>query len=106
VDQLVSSRATATILPDDMQVVTPTEVSLARNRSHTVRLQLDGYRLAIVYIDPVPGEVMEQNLLLGGPIGILVDIASGAAWMLSPEVLHVELEPLTARDESPEPTLE
>ena len=89
--------ARVTVLPENVELVTPAEVRLARRRSHTVRFQLDGYRPAIEYIDPLIVEPIGENVVLGGLLGVTTDIATGAAWMLGPEVIHANLEPLPAQ---------
>lgn len=90
--------ATATVLPGETTVVTPAEIDLPRKRSHTVCFHLDGYRPVNGYIDPLPGGWMYGNLVLGGLVGMLIDIESGAAWTLSPDPLEVVLEPMPATE--------
>jgi hypothetical protein len=85
--------ARALVLPENIEVVTPADVNLSRKRSHTVRCELPGYRTTSEYIDPLPGGAAYGNIVLGGIIGMLIDINSGAAFSLRPDPVEIVLEP-------------
>ncbi len=85
--------ARATVLPEETTVVTPATVALARKRSHTVRFELAGYRTTNGYLDPMPSSAMLGNAVLGGLIGMLIDMNTGAAWTQEPDPLRVLLQP-------------
>ncbi|HYV58314.1 MAG TPA: hypothetical protein VE911_12245 [Candidatus Nitrosopolaris sp.] len=91
----------ATVLPEAIELVTPAEAKLARNRTHTVRFEHEGFRTTMGYLDYRPGGAVWGNLVLGGVIGMLVDQSSGSAFILEPDPLHVVLLPLAPVDPSP-----
>jgi hypothetical protein len=83
--------ATVTVLPEMVTLVTPGEVDLTRKQIHTLLFELECYEPAIGYLDRTNSNVTAGNLLLGGIIGMLVDLDTGAAFRLIPDPLHVQL---------------
>jgi hypothetical protein len=90
------SGATVTVLPERTTFVTPGEVELARKKTHTLVFELACFAPATSYLDRRMSQVVHGNLILGGLIGLLVDIDSGGAFKLVPSPVHVTLEPLPA----------
>src|SRR5262245_58431784 len=100
--QEVSLRSTppgaiAVIYPSNQRVTTPAEVKLDRERAHTVRMDLEGYEPGWAYLDRQgdQGAMLPYlgNFLLGGIIGMLIDINSGTMFELVPVPVDVTLEP-------------
>ena len=83
--------ATVTVLPEMHTLVTPGEVDLKRKQIHTVLFELECYEPATGYLDRTNSNVTAGNLLLGGIIGIFLDLDTGAAFRLIPDPLHVQL---------------
>ena len=75
--------------------VTPATFSLSRIGGFDVRLKKEGYRDASARITPkLSGEGFAfgmGNLVAGGIVGAVVDGATGAAYDLRPNPLHVTL---------------
>ena len=71
---------------------TPAKTSLARKGSYLVTISMNGYEKAQVSIDNggMNGWVW-GNIVLGGLVGILIDISDGAAMNLQPGDINVTL---------------
>ncbi len=87
------SGARATILPIGIEIVTPGEADLSREQVYTIRFELEGYRPTNGYVDRVDSKVSMLNYLIGGLIGRMIDSSTGAWFRLTPDPLHVTLEP-------------
>lgn len=71
--------------------VTPTTVELHRSRGHSLTFTKDGYHTEHVAIYRAFSGSTAGNLLLGGLIGGGIDLLSGGAYALVPEVVHVTM---------------
>ena len=87
--------ATARVLPEGTVVTTPGSVVVPRKKAHTVRVELAGYCSETIYLDRLTSGAVHGNLLLGGIIGLSVDVSDGAAFVLVPETVDVTLRPAT-----------
>ena len=96
------SGATVTVLPERTTFVTPGEVELARKQTHTLVFELACFAPATSYLDRRMSQVVHGNLILGGLIGLLIDIDSGGAFKLAPSPVHVTLEPLSPPAAAPQ----
>ena len=70
----------------------PFMMHLARNKEYSVRVELPGYLPFETKIIRKVDALIIGNLLLGGPIGLAVDIATGAMYKLTPEQVNAELK--------------
>ena len=69
---------------------TPTIVKVKRKDSQVVQILLDGYLpYEVVLIRKVDGWIV-GNIIFGGLIGLIVDVATGSMYKLSPEQLTAE----------------
>lgn len=84
--------ATATI-DGVISITTPGEVSLKRNKSHVVRIEKEGYQPANRMIDNELSGWVFGNILIGGLIGLAIDMGTGAAFKLDPDTINVTLSP-------------
>lgn len=80
---------------------TPMKVELKRTKGalrlpvhYTATLEKPGYTSKQIEIDPRINPWVAGNLLLGGPIGLIADAASGAAWRMSPDEINTQLSPM------------
>jgi hypothetical protein len=89
--------ATVTVLPEGDTFVTPGEVKVARKQTHTLVFELACHAPATAYLDRRMSQAVHGNIILGGLIGLLVDIDSGGAFKLVPSPVDVALEPLSAQ---------
>jgi hypothetical protein len=75
---------------------TPVTLHLKRNEPYTLVLKKDGYKSMKVHLHknfkPLPSIV--GNIFWSGIIGIVVDLATGAAYKLSPEQINRHLKKL------------
>lgn len=75
----------------NLVVKTPTVTELKRSKPHTVICEKQGYEPAGQTITSHVSGWLLGNFLLGGPIGLLVDVISGGAWKLKPESVDMTL---------------
>lgn len=71
---------------------TPCTLLLSRRTAHTILFTKGGYESASAAIDSSASGWLWGNLLLGGPIGLLVDVISGGAWKLKPAQISKDLQ--------------
>jgi len=77
---------------------TPTTLTLKRNRTHQVIFRLEGYDDITINIDRhfKAGAAIVGNIFSWGLIGIVVDVANGSAYQLTPEELNASLNQMPA----------
>jgi hypothetical protein len=69
----------------------PFMMHLARNNEYDIRIELPGYLPYKTKIIRRVDALIIGNLLLGGPIGLAVDIATGSMYKLTPDQVSAEL---------------
>jgi len=89
------------VYPTGDTATTPAEIELRRNAPYTIRIQDPGYTDESVLLSPIMSNWMYGNILIGGLIGMSVDISSGAAFKLIPSEVNIVLERV---DESRSPS--
>lgn len=92
-----SSPAGADILIDEINKgETPTSAMLARGESHIVTFQMEGYEDVKVKINKKfdAATTIIGNIFSWALLGIVVDIASGAAYSLTPADLQANMKQL------------
>lgn len=67
---------------------TPVSVELSRKSRHTISVSLFGYNSYQIMVD----RKFSAWALLGGPIGILIDDATGGMYKLLPERINAQLQ--------------
>lgn len=72
---------------------TPLHADLKRKTEHVVAISLEGYEPYEALIKKRLAGWTWGNLLLGGIIGLLVDMISGSTGELYPENIHAKLTP-------------
>ena len=65
--------------------ITPTMAKLSRKETHLVQLELAGYQSTETRLEKSLNPWVFGNILFGGLIGIVVDVASGSVNELKPE---------------------
>ena len=70
---------------------TPAVFDLKRKHSYTIKVSKDGYETVEVIINNKLDCTAWVDIFLFGVIPVFVDLATGAAWKLSPEDLNVNL---------------
>lgn len=100
--KVVSDPPGATVVIDGQPVgTTPAEVKLGRKTSHTVEVSAPGYETTRLAVNSEFNPWVIGNVVFGGIIGIVVDLATGATSTLSPDELTVKLRPLGTAPASP-----
>jgi hypothetical protein len=93
--KVVSDPPGATVLIDGRPAgTTPAAVPLARKAEHQVEVSAPGYETARLAVKSQLNPWVFGNILVGGLIGIVVDLSTGATSTLSPDELTVKLRPL------------
>jgi hypothetical protein len=91
------------LIDNQQQAITPATLELARSQNHTFLFKKDGYQDDSFSITSSTSGWVWGNVLLGGIIGGVVDLATGAARKLSHDAIHVTLVPLPAHDVASSP---
>lgn len=81
-------------LDNGTEYTTPSSIKLQRNRDYVMTISKDGYQTQTVPVNSVLSGWLAGNILFGGIIGGGVDLASGAAYTLTPEHINISLTPL------------
>jgi hypothetical protein len=80
----------------EMHVITPTSIYLDRAHNHVFLFHKDGYEDASATVTSSTSGWVLGNILLGGIIGGVVDLADGAAYSFSNDTLNMNLVPKPA----------
>jgi hypothetical protein len=92
--QVDSTPAQAFIYVDDDSVgTTPASITLKRASEHELRIELEGYKPYTTPIRQTINGWVFGNALLGGVIGIAVDVSTGAIYNLTPQTVNPDLTP-------------
>ncbi len=94
---IVSEPNKANISINGMNVgITPYSARLKRNERHTIKVHLDGYNTYEVTLQRNLDGWVFGNILFGGIIGLVVDVATGSMYRLSPNDILAEIKRNTA----------
>ena len=90
--KITSNPVGATVLIDGQPVgETPASVKLCRKTEHHVEVAYPGCETAQVTVARRLNPWLFGNILVGGPLGLVVDICTDATHNLSPDDIHVQL---------------
>ncbi len=73
-------------------VTTPTDLKLSRREAHSLLISMPGYHSERVSMKRELSGAIFGNIILGGIVGGVADLASGASHHLEPKEVHVELQ--------------
>lgn len=91
----VSQPQGATIKIDGaVKGVTPTKITLKRNQDYVVTIEKDGFEPVERTLKSGLSGWTFGNILLGGIVGGVIDLAAGGAWKLSEDKIEVGLKPV------------
>lgn len=85
--------------------VTPVTVPLKRSGSGRIRIELEGYQPVFVTQDKVFNGWFLGNILIGGLIGIIVDVATSNVTKHSTDPVMVVLRPIESDGQLGEPVV-
>jgi len=71
--------------------ITPSVVSLTRRHDHMVKIELDGYAPYAITLTSSTSGWIWGNIVFGGLVGLVIDVADGAAYKLSPTEVSAAL---------------
>ena len=89
-----STPSSAKIFINDEEVgITPQTVQIKKNQAQSfkVRIELEGYEPYETVLTRKTSGWIAGNILLGGLIGLVVDFATGGAYLLTPEQIEAQL---------------
>jgi hypothetical protein len=86
--------ATLVLLPGGRRLTSPADVEVSRDRVRTVQATLEGYEPARGYLDRKISALIYGNIVVGGFIGMSIDMNTGAAFRLAPDPLRIRMVPL------------
>jgi hypothetical protein len=90
--KITSNPAGATVLVDGQAVgQTPADVKLCRKTEHQVEVAYPGCETAQMTIHRKLNPWVFGNLVVGGPIGLIVDVCTDATHQLTPDEIKVQL---------------
>lgn len=94
--KVVSEPPGANVIVDGVSVgPAPVDLVLSRKSEHFVVLQSPGYEPALLTIRSRFNPWVVGNIVVGGLIGVVVDVVTDATWKLSPDALNVQLQPVS-----------
>jgi hypothetical protein len=82
-------------------VTTPAKVSLKRKSEYDLTFEKEGYQPEKATIEQNFNPLFLGNLLIGGLIGMVVDLFSGAVFKLDPAKVEVQMKPVPSPSSSP-----
>lgn len=72
---------------------TPMVIKMKRNKAHTVQFDMPGYKTFEAGISTHSSGWIWGNIFIGGLIGLVVDLITGASNNLVPDNIHAKLTP-------------
>jgi len=89
---IASNPSGAKVIIDGQEVGnTPLTTSLARKNNHNVKIELDGFMPYELHLTKKTSGWVFGNIIFGGIIGLVVDLATGALYVLTPEDIQANL---------------
>jgi len=90
--RFTSNPPAATIFIDEVVAgQTPAVLKLTRKNRHNVKMKLDGYQTYQTDLTQKFNAWTIGNVVLGGVIGLVVDVSTGAMYNLSPGAINISL---------------
>lgn len=85
--------------------VTPLATKVERKKDHAVVLTKEGFEENQSRVESHLSWWVAGNVILGGLVGILVDVLSGGGYTIEPDAVAVTLKPVEGIAVSPAPSL-
>ena len=82
----------ATIIVEGQRYTSPARVNLKRNQNYTGTVEMGGYETASFTVTKKISGWVWGNIVFGGLIGLVIDLAVGGAHNLTPENITVDLK--------------
>lgn len=88
------SGAHVKVIPSGKTATTPAKLDLSKSNSYVIRITKECFEEERVEIENPMHPMFFANILLGGVIGMIVDVSSGGGFDLEPEQADVKLKPM------------
>lgn len=88
---LASTPPGATVKIDGVQTTTPGKVTLRRDQDYNATFEKEGYSTRQVKIEKEGSWWLLGNIIFGGIIGLIIDLAAGGAYDLEPDSVDIDL---------------
>jgi hypothetical protein len=95
---LASRPAGARVNVDGIRATTPATVTLPRKNSYGVVFSKEGFPDRQVKLTPTASVFLFGNIFFGGPIGLIVDLVTGAGYRLEPRSVEIDLASGAAKE--------
>ena len=87
-----SNPSIATVYIDDVEVgKTPFSTKLLRRKEHVLKIKMEGYQDYQIKLTKKVNLWVFANIAVGGAVGALVDLSTGAIYRLSPKQIKAEM---------------
>jgi hypothetical protein len=88
---VVSNPPGATVKTANVQITTPGELKLRRDRDHSLVVDKEGFPTREIKLESRPSWWLLGNAAFGGLIGLVVDLATGSGYRLKPTNADIDL---------------
>lgn len=78
-------------LDNGVQTTTPGKITLKRNQDYNAVVSKEGFPERKVQVESKPSWWLLGNLLIGGLIGFVIDLAAGGGFKLVPDSIDIDL---------------
>jgi len=85
---------------DQYKGETPLTVRLRRNKNNVVRIELDGYEPYEIVTKKGFNAVSLGNIMIGGAVGMLVDLATGGIFTVNPDLIYAKMKSTTGEEQT------
>ena len=75
----------------ERQTLTPGELKLRRNKEHTITFEKEGLPAREATLKPKLSWWLLGNVVFGGLVGLIVDLATGAGFRLDPTNVEMDM---------------
>lgn len=82
----------ATIIIEGQRYTSPAKVNLKRNQNYIGTVEMDGYETASFTVTKKISGWVWGNIVFGGLVGLVIDLAIGGAHNLNPDNVTVDLK--------------
>ena len=81
----------ALVKAGDRQIITPGEIGFKRNADHKETVEKEGFPARETTLESTGSWWLLGNLAFGGIIGLIVDLATGSGYKLSPSNVEMDM---------------
>ncbi|MCK4359363.1 MAG: hypothetical protein KAW92_11620 [Candidatus Cloacimonetes bacterium] len=86
------------VIVNGKEYITPTVIKLKKGTEYELEFTKEGYEPVTMKIDKEFDTWVIGNLILGGPVGLVIDFLSGAMYKLTPDEVNAQLTKKQAKE--------